>query len=111
MNFSDDSSSSVDNIGLLSRDRGTSSLQLSDSDLDVNATLVRSSRHRVSRLHEFKKKKGMSDPLTGGLESDSFTENISPFKEFRVNSKRKRKFKRMAVDQSPENRAPASSLG
>jgi len=109
MNFSDDSSSSVDNIGLLSRDRGTSSLQLSDSDLDISGTLVRSSRHRVSRLHDFKKKKGLSEPLTGALESDSFTENISPFKEFRVNSKRKRKFKRMNVDQSPENRAPTAS--
>lgn len=109
MNFSDDSSSSVDNIGLLSRDRGTSSLQLSDSDLDISGTLVRSSRHRVSRLHDFKKKKGLSEPLTGALESDSFTENISPFKEFRVNSKRKRKFKRMNVDQSPENRAPIAS--
>ena len=31
-NISDDSSSSMDNVGLLSRDRGTSSLQLSDSD-------------------------------------------------------------------------------
>ena len=30
--MSDDSSSSLDNVGLLSRDRGTSSLQLSDSD-------------------------------------------------------------------------------
>ena len=27
-------------------------------------------------------------------------------KEFRANSKRKRKFKRMAVDESPENRKP-----
>ena len=33
--MSDDSSSSVDNVGLLSRDRGTSSLQFSDSDLDI----------------------------------------------------------------------------
>ena len=34
-NISDDSSSSVDNVGLLSRDRGTSSLQFSDSDLEA----------------------------------------------------------------------------
>ena len=31
---------------------------------------------------------------------------IVVFKEFRANSKRKRKFKRMAVDESPENRKP-----
>ncbi len=35
---------------------------------------------------------------TLALESDSFTENISPFKEFRVNSKRKRKFKRSGCE-------------
>ena len=28
------------------------------------------------------------------------------YQEFRANSKRKRKFKRMAVDESPENRKP-----
>lgn len=108
-NLSEDSSSSVDNFGLVCRDRGTSSLQFSDSDLEAQqlqqqSSLVRTSRNRLSRLNGYKKKKGILDPLA--LESDSFTENISPFKEFRVNSKRKRKFKRMAVDQSPENRKP-----
>ena len=50
--MSDDSSSSVDNVGLLSRDRGTSSLQFSDSDIEVGpgmeTELVRSGRNRQS---------------------------------------------------------------
>ena len=88
-NISDDSSSSVDNVGLLSRDRGTSSLQFSDSDLDtpVYPGLVRTGRNRTKR--------GRGDPL--GIESDSFTENVQPWQDFRVHSKRRRKFKRMAI--------------
>jgi len=110
--MSDDSSSSVDNVGLLSRDRGTSSLQFSDSDIEVGpgmqAELVRSGRNRQSRLQEYRTKRGGDDHL--GIESDSFTENISPFKEFRVNIKRKRKFKRMAVDPSVEHGLPSITL-
>lgn len=108
-NVSDDSSSSVDNVGLLSRDRGTSSLQFSDSDLDVGevAGVVRGSagRTRQTRLNDYRGHRYMTQL---GVESDSFTENVSPFKEFRSagSSRRKRKFKRMAVDQSPENRKP-----
>lgn len=101
-NMSDDSSSSVDNVGLLSRDRGTSSLQFSDSDIEVGPD--RGARNRQSRLQEYRTKRGGADQL--GVESDSFTENISPFKEFRVNIKRKRKFKRMAVDPYVENGLP-----
>ena len=88
-NISDDSSSSVDNVGLLSRDRGTSSLQFSDSDLDTPAYpgLARTGRNRTKR--------GRGDPL--GIESDSFTENVQPWQDFRVHSKRRRKFKRMAI--------------
>jgi len=101
-NLSDDSSSSVDTRG-----RGTSSLQFSDSDLEMSvpglsrasAGRSRHNRHdyRGSRLHQ-----------TQLGESDSFNENISPFKEFRTShhSKRRRKMKRMAVDHSPENRKP-----
>jgi len=111
-NFSDDSSSSVDNVGLLSRDRGTSSLQFSDSDLEMGGGGggIRSGRSRQSRLHEYRTKRFSAGPDLPGVESDSFNENISPFKEFRANSKRKRKFKRMAVDQSPENRKPRITL-
>lgn len=88
-NISDDSSSSVDNVGLLSRDRGTSSLQFSDSDLDtpVYPGLARTGRNRTKR--------GRGDLL--GIESDSFTENVQPWQDFRVHSKRRRKFKRMAI--------------
>lgn len=87
--MSDDSSSSVDNVGLLSRDRGTSSLQLSDSDLDTPhmATMVRQGRSRTKR--------GRGDII--GIESDSFTENVQPWQDFRVHTKRRRKFKRMAL--------------
>ena len=111
--MSDDSSSSVDNVGLLSRDRGTSSLQFSDSDIEVGpgmeTELVRSGRNRQSRMQEYRNKRGVADHL--GIESDSFTENISPFKEFRVNTKRKRKFKRMAVDPSSAQTAVRSAQG
>ena len=88
-NISDDSSSSVDNVGLLSRDRGTSSLQFSDSDLEtpVYPGLARPGRNRTKR--------GRGDTL--GIESDSFTENVQPWQDFRVHSKRRRKFKRMAI--------------
>ena len=110
-NMSDDSSSSVDNVGLLSRDRGTSSLQFSDSDIEVGpgmeTELVRSARNRQSRMQEYRNKRGGADHL--GIESDSFTENISPFKEFRVNTKRKRKFKRMAVDPSSSDHGMPST--
>jgi len=100
-NLSEDSSSSLDNFGLLSRDRGTSSLQLSDSDLDGFPRASRRNRlGGTARVHDHRKR-GMLDNLA--VESDSFTENISPFKEFRINSKRKRKSKRMAVDSSCEN--------
>jgi len=113
-NMSDDSSSSVDNVGLLSRDRGTSSLQFSDSDLEQGVqggpvgvgTQGKPGRSRHARLHEYRTKREGAGAELPGVESDSFNENISPFKEFRANSKRKRKFKRMAVDESPENRKP-----
>jgi len=109
-NVSDDSSSSVDNVGLLSRDRGTSSLQFSDSDLEQGTGPTGShgkpGKSRHARLHEYRTKREGAGAELPGVESDSFNENISPFKEFRANSKRKRKFKRMAVDESPENRKP-----
>merc|ERR1719430_2351362 len=70
--------------------------------------LVRSARNRQSRMQEFRSKRRENDQL--GIESDSFTENISPFKEFRVNTKRKRKFKRMAVDPCMTNGLPSITL-
>jgi len=94
-NLSEDSSSSLDNVALLSRDRGTSSLQLSDSDLEAGQASSQGRRNRLGRIQDHRKK-GRLDGF--GIESDSFTENISPFKEFRVNSKRKRKSKRMVVE-------------
>jgi len=117
-NLSDDSSSSVDNVGLLSRERGTSSLQWSDSDMEMGGghchrpelSTTRCGRPRLSRLHEYRTKRSSAGPDLPGVESDSFNENISPFKEFRANSKRKRKFKRMAVDPSPENRKPRMTV-
>ena len=111
-NMSDDSSSSVDNVGLLSRERGTSSLQFSDSDLEAAPAGLgaRAGRSRQSRLHEHRAKRYSAGGDVAGMESDSFNENVSPFKEFRANSKRKRKFKRMAVDGSPENRKPKITL-
>ena len=67
-NMSDDSSSSVDNVGLLSRERGTSSLQFSDSDIEVmgpgmETELVRSARNRQSRRQEYRNKRGGADHL------------------------------------------------
>jgi len=114
-NVSDDSSSSVDNVGLLSRDRGTSSLQFSDSDLEQGGGPAgpqgKPGRSRHARLHEYRTKREGAGAELPGVESDSFNENISPFKEFRANSKRKRKFKRMAVDESPENQKPRVTPG
>jgi len=95
-NISDDSSSSVDNIGLLSRDRGTSSLQFSDSDLEASGsigTMVRQGRSRTKR--------GRGDIIMG-IESDSFTENVQPWQDFRAHTRRRRKFKRMAIGTSLE---------
>ena len=37
-----------------------------------------------------------------GIESDSFTENVQPWQDFRVHSKRRRKFKRMAMGPGVE---------
>jgi len=120
-NISEDSSSSLDNVGLLSRDRGTSSLQLSDSDPEQGgvagtATAAppacntrRSKMGASSKTHDIQRRRVVLDPFT--IESDSFTENISPYKEFRVHNKRKRKSKRMAVDQSSENIKPVLQSG
>jgi len=101
-NLSEDSSSSLDNFGLLSRDRGTSSLQLSDSDLD-NGPSLSGRRNRPGRPQDYRKR---HDNLL--IESDSFTENISPFKEFRANSKRKRKSKRMEICENVKPVLPGS---
>lgn len=37
-----------------------------------------------------------------GIESDSFTENVQPWQDFRVHTKRRRKFKRMAIGPGVE---------
>ncbi|PSN52427.1 hypothetical protein C0J52_16256 [Blattella germanica] len=84
---SDDSSSSIGEI-MLSRDKGLSSLHQSDSD-----EVAASGAHR--QLTPLARKTRQVNPLHGNFESDSFNENFSPV---HPNTRRKRKFKRMAVD-------------
>ncbi|KAJ9581514.1 hypothetical protein L9F63_023305 [Diploptera punctata] len=85
---SDDSSSSIGEL-MLSRDKGLSSLHQSDSD-DVAPT---TGAHR--QLTPLARKTRQVNHLHGNFESDSFNENFSPV---HPNTRRKRKFKRMAVD-------------
>lgn len=84
---SDESTSSVEPV--LSRDRGMSSLHQSDSD-DIGPT---AGVHRHLAPFSLQAKKVAH--LHGNIESDSFNENFSPV---HPNTRRKRKFKRMAVD-------------
>ena len=58
------------------------------SSLD-NGPPLSGRRNRPGRPQDYQRKRHDNN------ESDSFTENISPFKEFRPSSKRKRKSKRM----------------
>ncbi|KDR23012.1 G patch domain-containing protein 2 isoform X1 [Zootermopsis nevadensis] len=85
--LSDDSSSSIGEL-MLSRDKGLSSLHQSDSD-DVTSTGV------YRQLAPLTRKTRPVIHLHGNIESDSFNENFSPV---HPNTRRKRKFKRMAVD-------------
>lgn len=92
---SDDSSTSSleDNIGLgvSSRgERGTSSLHLSDSD-ENTAMSMGSLASRKKRSESW----NSTRISHANAESDSVNENVSPV---RPNTKRKRKFKRMAID-------------
>lgn len=41
-------------------------------------------------------KRGRGDIIMG-IESDSFTENVQPWQDFRAHTRRRRKFKRMAI--------------
>jgi hypothetical protein len=110
---SEDSSSTTDDTGavILNADRGTSSLQLSDSD-DEKLMVI---PPRLVHSHSTRRKKGSEMPATfqmettasasttsvtklANVESDSVNENFSPV---RPNTKRKRMFKRMALD--PDN--------
>ena len=50
--------------------------------------MVRQGRSRTKR--------GRGDTIMG-IESDSFTENVQPWQDFRVHTRRRRKFKRMAI--------------
>lgn len=84
---SDDSTSSVDPA--FSRDRGMSSLHQSDSD-DAGPT---AGVHR--QVTPFNLQARHVPLLHGNIESDSFNENFSPV---HPSTRRKRKFKRMAVD-------------
>lgn len=84
---SDDSSSSIGEL-MLSRDKGLSSLHQSDSDDVISAGI-----HR--QLAPLTRKTRPITQLHGNIESDSFNENFSPV---HPNTRRKRKFKRMAVD-------------
>ena len=80
-------------VGVSSRgERGTSSLQLTDSDEMNNASNSASAATRKKRSESWNSSR-ISAPA--GNESDSHNENVSPV---RPNTKRKRKFKRMAID-------------
>ncbi|XP_067011470.2 G patch domain-containing protein 2 isoform X2 [Anabrus simplex] len=97
---SDDSSSSMGEP-ILSRDKGLSSLHQSDSD-DIGST---AGVHR--HLAPFSLKARQVAHLHGNFESDSFNENFSPV---HPNTRRKRKFKRMAVDPvEPDNPSTSQS--
>ena len=118
---SDDSSSSTEDdtrAVILTNDRGTSSLQLSDSDeqekqvpRQANSSLVHtahSSTNRRSNKNNSVIAGATNDQMDQGLvsasahkitnDTDSVNENFSPV---RPSTKRKRKFKRMALD--PDN--------
>ena len=70
----------------------TRSSSLSDSDLEASGsiagTMIRQGRSRTKR--------GRGDIIMG-IESDSFTENVQPWQDFRAHTRRRRKFKRMAI--------------
>ncbi len=92
-------------------DRGTSSLQLTDSDEEEWVSTNRGAQRTPSmRAKDMKKKRGGGGSDQGNseflstrkqlpIESDSVTENFSP--SVRPSTKRKRKFKRMALDPEP----------
>ena len=101
---SDGSSSSEDDTRavIMTNDRGTSSLQLSDSEEDKIP--------RPASIVPKLRSKNISTPNAGGsiqtnkkllnvADTDSVNENFSPVS--RPSTKRKRKFKRMALD--PDN--------
>ncbi|XP_071440652.1 G patch domain-containing protein 2 isoform X2 [Hetaerina americana] len=97
---SDDSSSSIGDF--MSRDKGVSSFHQSDSDEMSPSPDV---QHRLAPL-SLQPRKSTNSAHGNFVESDSFNENFSPI---RPNTKRKRKFKRMAVDPDPNN--PSTSDG
>ncbi|XP_046383805.1 G patch domain-containing protein 2 isoform X2 [Ischnura elegans] len=98
---SDDSSSSIGDF-LLSRDKGVSSFHQSDSDEMSPSPDV---QHRLAPL-SLQPRKSTNSAHGNFVESDSVNENFSPI---RPSTKRKRKFKRMAVDPDPNN--PSTSDG
>jgi len=82
-------------VGVSSRgERGTSSLQLTDSD-EMNHTSNPASSAAATRKKRSESWNSSRISAPAGNESDSHNENVSPV---RPNTKRKRKFKRMAVD-------------
>ncbi|XP_039294082.1 G patch domain-containing protein 2 isoform X4 [Nilaparvata lugens] len=84
---SDDSSSSVGGDWAANREKIISSLHQSDSD-DVSGVQTSGALFNLQSRH-------LQRQLAGNMESDSVNENFSPI---RPNTRRKRKFKRMAVD-------------
>ena len=103
---SDGSSSSEDDTRavIMTNDRGTSSLQLSDSEEDKiphrPASIVPTNSTRRKNLGQnLDNNSGISSKkLLNVADTDSVNENFSPV---RPSTKRKRKFKRMALD--PDN--------
>jgi len=99
---SDDTNSSMD-FEKIEISRDSSSLQISDSDIEcarglsLRAELVGTVRKKQTKILEYRNKKGGAE--NPGIESDSHTENISPVRELMgIYKKRQRKYKRMAVD-------------
>lgn len=50
----------------------------------------------MARQGRSRTKRGRGDIIMG-IESDSFTENVQPWQDFRGHTRRRRKFKRMAI--------------
>lgn len=110
---SEDSSSSTEDdtrAVILTNDRGTSSLQLSDSEEEKLPTrqpsLSINFNRRKVEMQTNSATENLSKKLMNVADTDSVNENFSPV---RPSTKRKRKFKRMALD--PENNSVAMETG
>ena len=107
---SEESSSTEDDTRavILTNDRGTSSLQLSDSEDDnkrpssslVHTHSTRRIKTNAQQQVEQQQQQAQTSKKIGNVDTDSVNENFSPV---RPSTKRKRKFKRMALDPADNN--------